>query len=182
MGRFLSPDPIALDGGTHLYRYVGNDPINFVDPLGLKSPECSSSPSEGFLGTARAVLETTATAADIATLGFTAGGVTAPIAVATKIVGYGTEAGLLGVNLYDGFGNGNWGGLEVQAAGAATRLIPGGRALQSGLKAARGPTGILRNSLGQFRSSYLNNPAVAEAGDLTLQKGAQAVVGAVACR
>lgn len=147
-----------------------------------QSPQCSSSPSDGILGSARAVLEPTATGADIATLGFTAGGVTAPIAVATKLVGYGAEAGLLGVNLYDGFANGSWGGLEVQAAGAATRLIPGGRALQSGLKAARGPTGVLRNSLGQFRSSYLNNPAVAEAGDLALQNGAQAAAGAVACR
>ena len=36
MGRFLSPDPIKLEGGTHLYRYVGNDPVNFDDPLGLQ--------------------------------------------------------------------------------------------------------------------------------------------------
>ena len=33
MGRFLSPDPIGLDGGTHLYRYVGNDPIKEVAGL-----------------------------------------------------------------------------------------------------------------------------------------------------
>ena len=42
MGRFLSPDPIGLDGGTHLYRYVGNDPINFVDPSGLQKQEPQS--------------------------------------------------------------------------------------------------------------------------------------------
>ena len=35
LGRFLSPDPIGLDGGTHLYRYVANDPINNSDPTGL---------------------------------------------------------------------------------------------------------------------------------------------------
>lgn len=152
-----------------------------IENLASQSPQCSSSPSDGTLGSARAVLEATATGADIATVGFAAGGITAPIAVATKLVGYGAEAGLLGVNLYDGFVNGNFGGLQVQASGAATRLIPGGRTLQSGLRAARGRTGILRNSRGQFRTSRINNDAVADAGDLAIQKAAEGAAGAVVC-
>ena len=32
---WLSRDPIAENGGLNLYAYVGNDPINWVDPLGL---------------------------------------------------------------------------------------------------------------------------------------------------
>jgi RHS repeat-associated protein len=35
VGRFLSPDPIGFAGGTNLYGYCGNDPVNAVDPLGL---------------------------------------------------------------------------------------------------------------------------------------------------
>ena len=36
-GRFISPDPIGLFGQDgNLYRYVGNNPILFVDPEGLK--------------------------------------------------------------------------------------------------------------------------------------------------
>jgi len=34
--RFISQDPIEfLAGDTNFYRYVGNDPLNFVDPSGL---------------------------------------------------------------------------------------------------------------------------------------------------
>lgn len=35
LGRFISPDPIGLDGGINLYAYVGNDPVNQRDPSGL---------------------------------------------------------------------------------------------------------------------------------------------------
>jgi RHS repeat-associated protein len=35
MGRFISEDPIGFAGGINFYAYVGNDPVNFVDPLGL---------------------------------------------------------------------------------------------------------------------------------------------------
>jgi RHS repeat-associated protein len=34
-GRFLQPDPIGYAGGPNLYAYVGNDPLNAIDPSGL---------------------------------------------------------------------------------------------------------------------------------------------------
>src|SRR5690606_37137449 len=36
LGRFISQDPIGfLAGDANLYRYVGNSPLTFIDPLGL---------------------------------------------------------------------------------------------------------------------------------------------------
>lgn len=34
-GRWPSRDPIGEEGGVNLYGYVGNNPVNWIDPLGL---------------------------------------------------------------------------------------------------------------------------------------------------
>lgn len=88
-GRFVQPDPIGFQDGTNLYVYVGNDPINLIDPLGLSrdSPQGSSTLASGAVaipgaGTAGEILAGGSRIAVLA-VGAVTGAVAAAILMAT---------------------------------------------------------------------------------------------------
>jgi RHS repeat-associated protein len=49
MGRFLQTDSIGYDGGMNLYAYCINNPLNFIDPLGLLRDYIPGEPLTGII-------------------------------------------------------------------------------------------------------------------------------------
>jgi len=52
-GRYITSDPIGLTGGLNTYAYVNNNPLTFVDPLGLLNPgnaACALGPNPVCIG------------------------------------------------------------------------------------------------------------------------------------
>jgi len=52
IGRYISSDPIGIEGGLNIFGYVAQNPVNAIDPLGLSSVVYI--PGEG--GTGRVVI------------------------------------------------------------------------------------------------------------------------------
>jgi RHS repeat-associated protein len=48
MGRWIAPDPLGLSNdGTNAYAYVRNNPVNYVDPLGLEGEKSKGDEGKG---------------------------------------------------------------------------------------------------------------------------------------
>ncbi len=44
LARFISEDPIGLEGGINPYVFAENNPVNFTDPYGLQTDPCPTGP------------------------------------------------------------------------------------------------------------------------------------------
>jgi len=133
VGRWLSKDPILFNGGqANIYVYVGNDPVNYFDPVGAAG--VATAIVGGLVGGAAAVAGTAltgdtslhglGTAGAVGFVGGAIGGFFDPGSGASA--GLGVVAGITGAKLGGGgFGSLLLGGIGGGLGGAVGGLVPG---------------------------------------------------------
>src|SRR5216684_5519013 len=157
--RFIAQDPIGVAGGdSNLYDYAWDNPLLFMDPLGLSASSIAWCLLKGGALGAGGALVVGGLAVGAATIGV-------PVIAVTAVLGGVAIAGslALGVDINRQWAAGNWDGLAFDAGslvGGSRVGGFGGRTIAEGINGEPSPPWSIRN---EYRQLF--DPSLGSIGD-----------------
>jgi RHS repeat-associated protein len=154
IGRWVSKDPILFGGGqANLYVYVGDDPVNLIDPFGTDGWSAAGNFGAGMAAGAGSALVVAGVAAGAVALG-----ASATVVSGALLAGAVAGTAVLAFNTVANVNSRNWDAVAFSAGSLLGGVAVGGatgRLLAEALNGVQSPPWSLRSDLAQHYNPKL---------------------------